>query len=128
MARLLRLVALTVAALVLAGCSSLFNPLEGDAEEAGVDLEVVGCEFDATTKVAKAIVEVTSEKDYSTILLNGELTDASGIVIATTSGSLTGVNAGKTYRHELVFGLQGEPEGEVACDVTMEFAASDFTQ
>ena len=119
---------LMIAALGTAACATdSFNPLETDPGEAGVTLEVVGCEYDQTTTVATATYELTSEKEHSTILLNGELSDESGVVIATTSGSISGVEPGKTYRDDLVFGgLSSEPEGEITCDVAFDFASGDF--
>jgi hypothetical protein len=115
-----------VAALALTACGDLFNPLETDPGDAGIKLQVTACEYDQTTTVATATYELTSEKEYNTILLNGELSDASGVVIATTAGSLSGVQPGKTYRDEMVFGLSSEPEGQVSCDVTFDFANPGF--
>lgn len=111
---------------LLVGCADAFNPLETDAGEAGIDLEVVGCEYDPTTTVATATFEIRSDKEYSTILVNGELSDDSGAVIATTSNSVSGVEPGKTYRKEMVFGLTSEPEGQIRCDVSFDFANPGF--
>lgn len=127
MTRSLRLCLAVVCALTLGACADAFNPLETDQGEAGIDLQVTGCEYDTTSTVAKAIFELTSEKEYNTILVNGELSDESGVVIATTSTSVTGVEPGKTYREELVFGgLSSEPEGELTCDVSFDFASGGF--
>lgn len=109
---------------LLLGACSMFNPLETDQEEAGIDLKVVGCEQDPTSGVAQAIIELTSEKEYSTILLQGELSDESGVVIATTSSSVVGVQPGKTYRKELIFGGIPEAQGELSCNVTFDFASA----
>ena len=127
MSRSIGLLLAVSAALTLAACSDAFNPLETDPNEAGIDLQVTGCEYDQTSTVAKAIFELTSEKEYQTILVNGELSDESGVVIATTSTSVSGVEPGKTYREELVFGgLSSEPEGELSCDVSFDFASGGF--
>jgi hypothetical protein len=122
-----KLVLLVPVVLLLAACADAFNPLETDPSEAGINLQVVGCELDPATTVAKATFELTSDESYSTILLNGELSDESGVVIDTTSGSLSGVEAGKTYRDELTFGgVTSEPQGELSCDVSFEFANPGF--
>jgi hypothetical protein len=128
MSRVVRLLLAVAAALTLAACGDLFNPLETDPNEAGIDLRVVGCEYDTTSTVAKAIFELSSaEKEYATILVNGELSDESGVVIATSSTSVNGVEPGKTYRKELVFGgLSSEPQGELVCDVSFDFASGGF--
>lgn len=111
--------------LALAACAD-FNPLETDQGDAGIDLQVVGCEYDTTTTVATATFELTSEQEYATILVNGELSDDSDAVIATTSTAVTGVDPGKTYREEMVFGVTSEPQGEIRCDVSFEFANQGF--
>jgi hypothetical protein len=116
-----------VGTLLLGGCDAFdFNPLETDQREAGIELEVVGCERDDTSGVARAVVELTSEREYQTVLLQAELSDESGVVIATTSSSVVGVNPGRTYRKELVFGGIPEPEGAISCDVTFDFASEGF--
>ena len=108
-------------ALFVGACN--FNPLETDQKEAGIKLEVVGCDQDPTSGVVTATIELTSEKEYSTILLQGEVSDESDVVIATTSSSVVGVLPGKTYRKELIFGGIPEPQGQITCDVTFDFAS-----
>ncbi len=119
--RKLALLLLTLTA--LSACTDAFSPLETDQESAGVRIEVTACEADATSGVVTATYELTSEQEYTSILLNGEVTDESGVVVATTAGSLSGVQAGRTYRDDLVFGSL-EAEGEITCNVTFEHATS----
>ena len=121
----LRLAAATSLLLALFACSGL-NPLETDKEDAGIELKVVDCTYDETTMLAKASFELTSEKEYDTILVNGELSDESGVVISTTSTSVSGVEPGKTYRNEMVFGSTEKPQGEISCAVDFEFANAGF--
>ena len=116
-----------VSTLALGACADAFNPLETNPEDAGINLTVTGCTYDQTTTLATATFELTSaEKEYDTILVNGELSDASGVVIATTSTSVSGVEPGKTYREDMVFSLTTPPDGEIACDVSFEFANAGF--
>jgi hypothetical protein len=114
---------LAAISLLLVGCE-LFNPLEGDQEEAGVEITVVACARDETSGVATATFELTSEKEYDTILVQGELSDSTGVVIATSSTSVVGVRPGRTYRQDIVFGSPSEPEGELSCAVHFDFASA----
>ncbi len=113
-------------ALVLGGTACFggdFNPLEEDPEEAGITIEVTACEHNADIGNITATFELTSEEEYSTVLVNGEATDESGVVIATSSTSLINVQPGRTYRDSMVLSTPAAPpEGEVSCDVTLDFA------
>jgi hypothetical protein len=59
---------------------------------------VVGCELDETTGNVTSTVEVTSERGYSTVLVDFELVDARGTVVASTSTSASNVRPRETYR------------------------------
>lgn len=98
------------------------NPVERDAGEAGIRIEVVGCELDETTGNVTATVEVTSEREYSTILVNLELVDAQGTVVATTSTSASNVQPGETYRLEMPLSPAGELGEGFRCEADLSLA------
>jgi hypothetical protein len=87
-----------------------------------ISVNVLSCGFDATTGLATATFELTSEQEYGSVLLRGELSDQSGIIIGTGTGSATGLEPGVPYRDEMVFSLSSEPEGDVTCDVSIDLA------
>lgn len=121
MRRLIRLAALGA---FLAGMGCAPDPVIEQIPPGGEDISVnvLTCEFDPTTGLANATFELTSQEDYSTVLLRGELSDETGIVIGTGTGSATNVVAGTPYRDDLVFSLSSEPEGGVSCDVSIDLA------
>jgi hypothetical protein len=108
------------ALLLSAGCNLVEPTIEPIQGTENVTVNVVACDFDPTTGLATATFELTSEEEYSSVLLQGELSDQSQIVIGTGSGSVLGVQPGKTYRDQIVFSLTGEPEGQVTCDVRVD--------
>jgi hypothetical protein len=74
---------LTVAVLLLTACfGGDPNPIEEDPGEAGVTIDVVGCERDEVTGNVMLTFELTSENEYQSVLVNGEVRDASGTVLA----------------------------------------------
>lgn len=87
-----------------------------------VTVNVVACDLDPATGLATATFELTAEEEYSSLLLHGELSDQSDVVFGTGTGSVTGVQPGKTYRDDIRFTLTGEPQGQVTCDVRVELA------
>jgi hypothetical protein len=100
-----------------------FNPLEEDPEEAGITIDVIACEHNADIGTITATFELSSTEEYSTVLVNGEATDESGVVIATSSTSVINVRPGRTYRESMVLSTPATPpEGDVACEVTLDFA------
>jgi hypothetical protein len=114
---------LTVAALLLTAClEGDPNPIEEDPGEAGVTIDVVGCERDEVTGNVMLTFELTSEQEYQSVLVNGEVRDATGTVLATSSASLLEVRPGQTYRGDMVLSPAGEVEGELTCDAQLDFA------
>ena len=102
------------------------NPVERDAGEAGIQIEVVGCELDETTGNVTATVEVTSEREYSTILVNFELVDAQGTVVANTSTSASNVQPVETYRLEMPLSPAGELGEAFTCEADLSLATEPF--
>lgn len=102
------------------------NPVERDAGQAGIRIEVVGCELDETTGNVTATVEVTSEREYSTVLVDFKLVDAQGIVVASTSTSATGVRPGETYRLEMPLSPAGELGEGFTCEADLNLATEPF--
>jgi hypothetical protein len=116
-------VALAVGALlIVTGCGGerILEQIPPGGED--ITVNVLSCNFDATTGLASAGFELTSEQEYRTVLLRGELSDESGIVIGTGTGSATDLKPGTPYRDEMVFSLSSEPEGEVSCNVAVDLA------
>lgn len=123
--------ALVVAAgLVTAACFGDelgdLNPVERDAGEAGVAIEVTGCELDETTGNVTATVEVTSEREYQTVLIDVELVDAEGTVVATTSTSATNIQPGQTYRLDMPLSPAGELGVGFTCEADLNLATEPF--
>lgn len=125
----LRLV-LVLAALVSTACFGDelgdLNPVERDAGQAGIDIEVTGCQLDETTGNVTATVEVTSEQEYETILVDFKLVDAQGTVVATTSTSATNVQPGETYRLEMPLSPAGQLGEGFTCEADLNLATEPF--
>jgi hypothetical protein len=102
------------------------NPVERDAGEAGIRIEVVGCELDETTGNVTSTVEVTSERGYSTVLVDFKLVDAQGTVVASTSTSATGVRPGETYRLEMPLSPADELGEGFTCEADLNLATEPF--
>ena len=102
------------------------NPVERDAGEAGIRIEVVGCELDETTGNVTSTVEVTSEREYSAVLVDFKLVDAQGTVVASTSTSATGVRPGETYRLEMPLSPAGELGEGFTCEADLNLATEPF--
>jgi hypothetical protein len=102
------------------------NPVERDAGEAGITIEVVGCELDEATGNVTSTVEVTSEKEYSTVLVDLELVDAQGTVVASTSTSAGNVRPGETYRLEMPLSPAGELGEGFTCQADLSLATEPF--
>ncbi|MGH2673935.1 MAG: FxLYD domain-containing protein [Actinomycetota bacterium] len=118
-----------VAAVAPAGCmgdAADLNPVERDAGEAGVHIEVVGCELDETTGNVTETVEVTSDREYTTILVAFRLVDAQGTIAANTSTSATDVRPGETYRLEMPLSPAGELGQGFTCEADLELATEPF--
>ncbi len=122
--------ALTMAvALATAGCFGGdidLNPVERDAGEAGIRIEVVGCEFDETTGNVTETVEVTSDKEYTTVLIDFKLVDAQGVVVASSSTSASNVQPGETYRLELPLTPSGDLGTGFTCEADLSLATEPF--
>jgi hypothetical protein len=120
-------VLLVLAALLAPACSGVdLNPVEQDEERAGITIRVVGCEPDPGTGIVTMTYEIQSEREYQAVVVNGRLKDESGVVLATSSGSVTDVSPGETYRGEMVLSPAGEPQGELDCEATLELATEPF--
>ena len=113
---------LVLVVLLLPGCFDALNPLERDADEAGVTIRVDKCEQDRTSEVVTATYTVTSEQDYDNVLLDGKLKDATGTVVASTSGSVQNVKAGEPVQNVMSLSPQGSYEKPLDCEITLNFA------
>jgi hypothetical protein len=113
--------ALVAAAVTLAACSA-FNPLERDPEDAGVSIKVERCEQDEVSEVVSATFTVRSEEDYDVVLVDGKLKDATGLVVATSSTSVSNVKANEPTQGTMSLSPQGEYEKPVDCEITLNFA------
>lgn len=102
------------------------NPVERDAGEAGIRIEVVGCELDEAIGNVTSTVEVTSEKEYSTVLVDFELVDAQGTVVASTSTSASNVRPGETYRLQMPLSPAGELGEGFTCQADLSLATEPF--
>ena len=102
------------------------NPVERDAGEAGVRIEVVACELDETTGNVMSTVEVTSEKEYSTVLVDFKLVDSQGTVVASSSTSASNVRPGETYRLEMPLSPAGELGEGFTCEADLNLATEPF--
>lgn len=102
------------------------NPVERDAGEAGIRIEVVGCELDEAIGNVTSTVEVTSEREYSTVLVDFRLVDAQGTVVASSSTSATGVRPGETYRLEMPLSPAGELGEGFTCEADLNLATEPF--
>ena len=116
-----RLVSLAVVAVAVGGCSA-FDPLERDPEEAGVRIAVERCEQDEVSEVVSATFTVRSEEDYDVVLVNGKLKDATGLVVATSSTSVSNVRANEPTQGVMSLSPQGSYEKPLDCEITLEFA------
>lgn len=115
--------ALALALIAGVGCSPAdLNPVEEDAGEAGISLRVVGCEPDPQTGIYTITYEVESEQEYNVVLVDGRLKDTSGVIVASSSGSVTNVAPGEVYRQEMVLSPSGEPEGTLDCEASLDLA------
>jgi hypothetical protein len=119
-----RLVRSTAIAVLLSGpaCISDINPLERDAGNAGIHIEVVGCDLDQGTGNVTETVEVISDKEYLTILIDFKLKDAQGTVVASSSTSASNVKPGETYRLQLPLTPAGDLGPGFACEAGLDFA------
>ena len=102
------------------------NPVERDAGEAGIRIEVVGCELDEGIGNVTSTVEVTSEKEYSTVLVDFKLVDAQGTVVASSSTSASNVRPGETYRLEMPLSPAGELGEGFTCEADLSLATEPF--
>ena len=98
------------------------NPIEEDPGEAGVIIEVVGYERDDPSGNVMLTFELTSDREYQTVLVNGEVADETGTVLATSSASPLEVEPGQSYRGDMVLAPAGDAEGELTCRAELDFA------
>jgi hypothetical protein len=123
----LRLVGCTAIVVVLgSACAEALNPVQRDAGEAGITIEVVGCEFDEGTGNVTATVELTSEREYSTVLVDFNLKDAEGTVVTSSSTSASSVHPGETYRLQLPLSPAGELGQAFRCEAELNLATERF--
>lgn len=116
-----RFMFLAVFAALAAGCSA-FDPLERDAQEAGIGINVERCEQDEVSEVVSATFTVRTEEDYDVVLVNGRLKDASGLVVATSSTSVSNVRANEPTQGVMSLSPQGSYQKPLDCEITLEFA------
>ncbi|HEX2030030.1 MAG TPA: hypothetical protein VHL78_01325 [Actinomycetota bacterium] len=107
---------------VLAVACSAFDPLERDAREAGIRIKVERCEQDEVSEVVSATFTVRSEEDYDVVLVNGRLKDATGLVVATSSTSVSNVRPDEPVQGVMSLSPQGSYERPLDCEITLEFA------
>ena len=88
----------------------------------GISIEITGCELDEATSNVTATVELTSEKEYVAILVDFELIDAQGTVVATTPTSATNVQPGETHRLEMPLVPAGELGEGFTCEAELNLA------
>jgi hypothetical protein len=118
---------MAIVSLVLGpACAEAFNPLERDAGEAGITMEVVGCELDEGTGNVTATVELTSEREYSAVLVDVKLKDAEGTVVASSSTSASNVRPGETYRLQLPLSPAGQLGQGFRCQAELNLATEPF--
>ena len=120
-----RVVLMIVAGALLAGCnaSETFGGLIRDADRAGVDLKVTECGVDEVG-VAFAMVSLTSEKEYGTVLFNVDMME-NNTVIGQGSTSFRNVQPGKTYQTRVVVSFTSqEPPAAPTCSVSLDFASN----
>lgn len=116
-------VAVTLLALLLAGCSpGDLNPVEHDQQAAGITIDVVGCDLDQGTGNVTMTYELESEKPYDVVLVQGQVRDGSGTIVGSSTGSVTNVSPGETYRGEMVLSSAGKTQGELRCEATLDLA------
>jgi hypothetical protein len=116
-----------VVAVSLTACTEALNPVERHAGEAGVTIEVTGCDLDEGTGIVTATAEVTSEEqEYSSILVDLRLVDAEGVVVASTSTSATNVTPGQTYRLQMPLTAAGELGPGCECRADLNLATEQF--
>jgi hypothetical protein len=118
--------AIPLAVLLGPACAEAINPLERDAGEAGIAIEVVGCDLDQVTGNVTATVELTSEREYTTVLVDFNLVDAEGVVVASTSTSATNVKPGQTYRLQMPLSPAGELGQGFTCEAELNLATEPF--
>lgn len=123
---LLRSLVLLAAVVLTPACFDDVIPIERDAGEAGVALEVVGCELDEVSGNVTATVEMTSEREYSSVLVDFELKDAQGTIVGSTSTSATSVQPGETYRLEMPLSPSGELGPGFTCEADLNLATEPF--
>lgn len=112
-----------VASLALPACfGGDPNPIEDDPGQAGVAIEVVGCELDSASGNVMLTFELTSEREYQSVLVNGRVTDDTGTVLDTSTASLLDVRPGQAYRGDMVLVPAGTVEGELTCEAELDFA------
>jgi hypothetical protein len=112
-----------LALLVLPACfGGDLNPIEEDQGDAGVSIEVVGCQRDQVTGNVTLTFELTSENEYQSVLVNGTVKDETGTVLDTSTASLVEVKPGQTYRGEMILAPAGDVEGELSCEAGLDFA------
>jgi hypothetical protein len=117
-----RLAAL-LAVVLLPGCfGGDLNPIEEDPGDAGVTIDVVGCQRDAVSGNVTLTFELTSESEYQSVLVNGTVKDDTGTVLDTGTASLVEVKPGQTYRGEMILAPAGDIQGELTCEAGLDFA------
>jgi hypothetical protein len=107
---------------VLPACPGNIDPVETNEQEAGIHIEVVGCDLDRGTGNVTLTYEVRSEKEYDVVLVEGRVKDGFGTVVGSSTGTVTNVVPGENYRDEMVLSSAGEPQGELTCEATLDLA------
>jgi hypothetical protein len=82
----------------------------------------VACELDPAVGNVNLEFELTSEREYQTVLVNGRVMDETGAVLDTSSASLLEVKPGQTYRGEMVLSPVGDVQGDMECGAELGLA------
>ncbi len=69
-------------------------------------------------------MQITSEEEYGTVLVNADLLDEDGTVVSQGSSSVNGVEPGKRYNLRIVYGTVGaDLPKKPTCEARLEFAS-----
>ena len=95
-------------------------PLIRDAHDAGISVEVRGCEIGA--RFVRATMEVTSTREpYDAVVILAELRDAAGVV-SHTSEAAHDVDPDQVYRLQTTLRVLRPVEGTATCDARLGYA------
>jgi hypothetical protein len=113
----------TAVSLGLGACApSPENLPATDPEAAGIRIEVSSCEFDPLTTAVRMTFELTSTERRGSVLVRGQVLDASGAVLGEAPAAVGGVVPGRASTGEVTVPLGVDPGGQVSCQVDLDLA------